>query len=286
MCVPSLAKIDTSDPNAVLEDQVRRLILKSQRSNNADPVLEVASKPKLYDGVVRAGTPIYVSRSRLPVVFFSLLATCAVTLSLTETNVIALALCTMCSLIGYDLLSGFLHVVFDNPDNLYIPVLGQPCLEFQMHHHFPTDLVQRRLLDVFGDLNTVISVLAVWCLLLMNFSNPIPRYMAGLKLAAAYYGQFSHRSAHTPSTANSVFIEGLRSVGAMIPLAEHRSHHRPPHNNNFCLVGVCNPVVDFLYNKVTRNRQLWMIGFFAIGLGCIPVEAILMEKFLTSTGIV
>ena len=26
------------------------------------------------------------------------------------------------------------------------------------------------------------------------------------------------------------------------------------HGIDFCLVGICNPIVDFLYSKVTRNR--------------------------------
>lgn len=285
MCVPPRPAIDSNDANAFLEDQVQRLILKAKETKDADPILKVASKPKLYDGVVRAGTPIYVARSRIPVAAFSILATGMISWAIYDTNLVAFACCLVCALVGYDMLSGFLHIVFDNPDNLGIPVLGQPCLEFQMHHHFPTDLVQRRFLDVLGDLNTVVSVLAVWCLLLLDFNKPTVRYMAGLKLLMAYYGQFSHRSAHTPSTANNKVIEALRSVGAMIPLAKHRSHHRPPHDKDFCLVGVCNPFIDFLYNNVTRNRYAWMIGFLALGLGCIPAEAVLMEKLLTSTGI-
>jgi hypothetical protein len=174
----------------------------------------------------------------------------------------------------------------DNPANLNMPVLGQPCLEFQMHHHFPTDLVQRPFLDVLGDLNTVVTILVTWCVCLVDLHNPIVRYMAGLKIFMAYYGQLSHRSAHTPSSKKNKVIEGLRSLGLMISLEKHRSHHRPPHDVDFCLVGVCNPLMDFLYHKVTQNRYVWMISFGALVLGCIPAEAMLMEKLLTSAGIV
>jgi hypothetical protein len=286
MCIPPRPQIDMNDPNAVLEDQVQRLIVKSKESKDGDPVLKVASLPKLYDGVVRAGTPIYVTRSRIPVALYSVCALCVSGSAIYETNLIAFACCLVCALASYDLLSGFLHIVLDNPANLNMPILGQPCLEFQMHHHFPTDLVQRPFLDVLGDLNTVVSIIVAWNFFLLDLSNPIVRHMAGLKIIMAYYGQFSHRSAHTPSSAKSKVLEGLRSLGLMIPLEKHRSHHRPPHDKDFCLVGVANPVIDLLYNKVTRNRHVWMIGFAALILGCIAGEAILMEKLLTSTGIV
>jgi hypothetical protein len=286
MCVPPPPKSEIKDANAFLEDQVQRLILKSKESKDGDPVLKVASLPKLYDGLTRPGTPIYVARSRLPVAIMSLAALVTTGSAIYETNLIAFACCLVCALVGYDLLSGFLHIVLDNPANLNMPVLGQPCLEFQMHHHFPTDLVQRPFLDVLGDLNTVVSIIVAWNFFLLDLSNPIVRHMAGLKIIMAYYGQFSHRSAHTPSSAKSKVLEGLRSLGLMIPLEKHRSHHRPPHDKDFCLVGVANPVIDLLYNKVTRNRHVWMIGFAALILGCIAGEAILMEKLLTSTGIV
>lgn len=41
------------------------------------------------------------------------------------------------SYIWYDLFSGILHVLLDNPLLMKIPVLNEPCLEFQWHHHLP-----------------------------------------------------------------------------------------------------------------------------------------------------
>lgn len=285
------AKATTSeaavDINALLEDQVQRLILKSKESNDNDPVLKVASLPKLYDGVVRAGTPIYVSRSRIPVICCSALAVTAVAWSVYETNLVACVCCMLAALVSYDLLSGCLHIVFDNPENLAIPVLSQPCLEFQMHHHFPTDLVQRKFLDVLGDLNTVVGVLFIWNIFVLDLlSNPIARYMVFLKLLMSYYGQFSHRSAHTPSSVKNPVITGLRSLGFMIPLDKHRSHHRHPHDKDFCLVGVCNPFCNFLFHNVSQNRWFWLVSFLALGLGGAVAECIIMEKLLTCAGVV
>lgn len=41
------------------------------------------------------------------------------------------------SFMWYDLFSGVLHVNLDNPDFINFPVLHEPCLEFQWHHHIP-----------------------------------------------------------------------------------------------------------------------------------------------------
>jgi hypothetical protein len=282
-----MCKAPTTDANAVLEDQVQRLVKKSKGTKETDPILKLASKPQLYGSLARAGTPIYVGRFRFPVFILSSLAAGIIVWSIRDTNLAAFGLCVACSLVGYDLLSGFLHIVFDNPANLHIPILGQPCLEFQMHHHFPTDLVQRKFLDVLGDLNFATSVIAIFNYLLLDFiENPVVRYMGGLKLFMAYYGQFSHRSAHSPNSEKNPVISLLRKCGFMIPLENHRSHHRPPHDMDFCLVGCCNPVINFMYHKITRNRWFWMIGFFSIGLGGIAAESFMMEKLLRSIGLV
>lgn len=281
----STTTIQKADPNAVLEQKVQELIAKAKENKDDDPVLKVASLPKLYDGALRAGTPIYVSRSRFPVYLLITACISFIAWSIYETNLAVFGFCVAGALVGYDMLSGFLHIVFDNPDNLYIPILGQPCLEFQMHHHFPTDLVQRDFLDVVGDLNLVGLVLSGFTVAVFDINDPLIRYMGALKLMMAYYGQFSHRSAHTPSSANNKYITALRNMGLMIPLDKHRSHHRPPHDKDFCLVGVCNPLVNFLYQKVTRNRFFWMVGFFAYGLMGVKLESIVMQKFLTTVGL-
>jgi len=41
------------------------------------------------------------------------------------------------SFFWYDFFSGVLHVILDNPSFMKFPVLDEPCLEFQWHHHIP-----------------------------------------------------------------------------------------------------------------------------------------------------
>jgi hypothetical protein len=147
-------------------------------------------------------------------------------------------------------------------------------------------LVRRDFLDVLGDLNTVVSILAVWIFLAFDpWNKTTVRFMYSMKLFMGYYGQFSHRSAHTASSVNNKFVQTLRSVGVMIPLDTHRSHHRPPHDREFCLIGICDPLVNFLYSKVTRNRWFWMFGFFGIALYGVLLEATVMDYVFRAIGL-
>uniref|UniRef100_A0A7S3PX68 Lipid desaturase domain-containing protein n=1 Tax=Chaetoceros debilis TaxID=122233 RepID=A0A7S3PX68_9STRA len=280
------------DPNAILEEQVQKLILKEQakeQTKDVDPVLKIASQPQLWGSLKRAGTPIYVPRTHSLVIVYSIFSALILAWAIHDTSLLHFILCIIGSLVGYDILSGFLHIVFDDTRNLCLPVLGQPCLEFQMHHHFPYDLVKRDLLDVLGDLNTVTGILAVLNICPYFFCDPwnntTHRFMLGMKLFMAYYGQFSHRSAHTPSSVHNKYIEALRKIGFMIPLDVHRSHHRPPHDKDFCLVGICNPLINFMYHHVTRNRWFWMCGFFGVALFGIPLEAYVMDRVFGVIGI-
>jgi hypothetical protein len=43
----------------------------------------------------------------------------------------------------------------------------------------------------------------------------------------------------------------------MISTKEHSLHHTPPYELDFCLVGVCNPIIDAM-RKVTTHPTVWL----------------------------
>ena len=75
----------------------------------------------------------------------------------------------------------------------------------------------------------------------------------------AYFGQFSHRTAHD-FKCTSAFAKGLQRAGMMISQADHKAHHKPPHDVDYCLVGVCNRPVDAL-RKAIPNDSVWLVIF-------------------------
>ncbi|CAM9403830.1 unnamed protein product, partial [Hapterophycus canaliculatus] len=55
-----------------------------------------------------------------------------------------------------DFYSGVLHVVLDDEWNMKVPLLSQPAMEFQYHHHIPDDGCSRPFVEGMGDLNFIV----------------------------------------------------------------------------------------------------------------------------------
>merc|ERR1712161_128883 len=130
----------------------------------------------------------------------------------------------------------------DHPSNIALPILGQPCLEFQWHHAIPDDLVRKSFIDVCGDLNVVVLIVIGINLCLLDLEKPsgVAFVIGGMKLFMAVW---------------------LQKYGFMISPKEHMAHHKPPHDLDFCLIGLCNPIIDLL-RKITTNNMIWLIVFF------------------------
>ena len=109
-----------------------------------------ALKPKT---PLTAGYPVYEDRSGLVVAGLTLLSSYMVLLGAQEFGVVA----TLCNLavafFCYDLFSGVLHIVLDDPHNIEVPLLGQPALEFQWHHRLPHDITAKDFTDVVSFLS-------------------------------------------------------------------------------------------------------------------------------------
>ena len=111
-----------------------------------------ALKPKT---VIKAGFPVYEERSGLVVAGLTLLSSYMVLMGALEFGAVA----TLCNLavafFSYDLFSGVLHVVLDDPHNVEVPLLGQPALEFQWHHRLPHDITAKDFTDVVSSLRVL-----------------------------------------------------------------------------------------------------------------------------------
>ena len=77
----------------------------------------------------------------------------------------------------------------------------------------------------------------------------------------AYFGQFSHKSAHAYGSARTKFATWLQKMGFMISAKDHMAHHKPPHDIDFCLIGLCNPIIDAM-RSLTTNNVAWLSLFF------------------------
>ena len=178
--------------------------------------------------------------------------------------------------------SGILHVVFDRPENIDVPVLGQVCLEFQWHHSIPDDLVRKDFVDTCGDLNVVAAIITGINLFLLDFrKGGFVCIMFGMKLLMGYFGQYSHRSGHAVGTCLSPLARTLQKYGLMMSTKEHWAHHQEPHEFNFCHIGYCNPIIHFL-RRITLNNVAWIVLFLAWSVFAVKVPVIFMEKVVST----
>jgi hypothetical protein len=211
-----------------------------------------------------AGAPVYVIRSAPLVYFYLSLGVILFLMGVSQLHPLVSLACIATMFLGYDIYSGILHVVLDHPSNIALPVLGQACFEFQWHHSIPDDLVRKDFVDVCGDLNVVIGIIsAINLVLLRDFvlTSSVAHVLCGTKIFMAYFGQFSHRSAHSVGSRLSFAAKWLQKTGFMISTKNHMDHHQAPFDVDYCLIGVCNPIIDTM-RKVTHSNTAWLALFF------------------------
>ena len=181
--------------NAEVERKTAAAVAEAKASGKElDPAFSTVLKP-MRSGGLWAGSPVYVRRS--PVATYTIFAIAAGFCLRSgyyvgvQLGPIPLLVGTALMFLWYDLYTGFLHVVLDEPENIKAPYIGQPALEFQWHHQIPTDIVRKDFSDVVGDLNVVVVILTFihffWSTSMGT--DHIAGFLAGMKLLWAWYGQ-------------------------------------------------------------------------------------------------
>lgn len=125
-----VTKLDEVDRlNELVQIKIKKYVEESIKTGLPLPV-EVKT-------VVSGNLTVYQKRyTFLPIFFFAISSLLLSTYVSNRPMTILVA--ALFSYIYYDFLSGILHIVLDNPENLNLPILKEPCLEFLWHHHIPT----------------------------------------------------------------------------------------------------------------------------------------------------
>lgn len=254
------APVTSADKIVKLNEVVARKTKQAVEAANGDKskLLPEFAASNRRMSVLYSGFPVYQPRSHAMVWLYCAVASALLVRGAPQLGVPMTVLCAAVMFLAYDLYSGVLHVVLDHPGNIKLPVFGQACLEFQWHHHIPDDIVKKDFMDVLGDLNVVVGLLTAIHVVWSSkwATEPFALVLTGFKLFMAYFGQYSHKSAHNITQRGPV-AKALQSSGLMISVKEHSLHHTPPYELDFCLVGVCNPVIDAA-RKVTAHPSVWL----------------------------
>jgi len=113
-------------------------------------------------------------------------------------------------------------------------------------------------------------------------SNEIGAALTGLKLLMAYFGQHCHRSSHMPKNRRPKYVVALQNCGLMLDQTMHNGHHRAPHDENFCLIGFSDAVINALLKFGGHNDTAWFVLWLATTLFDVTILCWVLKLLVPS----
>nr|GMC51774.1 fatty acid desaturase 4, chloroplastic [Ipomoea batatas] len=166
--------------------------------------------------------------------------------------------------IGYvlaDLGSGVYHWGIDNYGSAKTPVFGTQIDAFQGHHKWPWTITRREFANNLHALAKAVTFAVLPMDVLCN--DPVFHGFVGVCSGCIMFSQQFHAWAHGTKSKLPPLVVALQDAGILVSRSQHAAHHRPPYNNNYCIVsGAWNAVLDEL--KIFEALEL--VLFFRLGV--------------------
>ncbi|GJZ61386.1 fatty acid desaturase 4, chloroplastic-like protein [Tanacetum coccineum] len=167
--------------------------------------------------------------------------------------------------VGYlfaDLGSGVYHWGIDNYGDASTPIVGSQIDAFQGHHKWPWTITKRQFANNLHALARVVTF-TVLPMDIIFHDQPVISGFVGMASGCIMFSQQFHAWAHGTKSKLPPLVVALQNSGVLVSRSQHGAHHRPPYNNNYCIVsGVWNKLLD--ENKVFEALE--MVIFFKFGL--------------------
>ncbi|KAI3688540.1 hypothetical protein L2E82_46181 [Cichorium intybus] len=161
-----------------------------------------------------------------------------------------------------DLGSGVYHWGIDNYGDASTPVFGSQIDAFQGHHRSPWTITKRQFANNLHTLARVITY-TVLPIDLIGHNHPVVMGFVGMASGCIMFSQQFHSWAHGTKSKLPPVVVALQDAGVLVSRSQHADHHRPPYNNNYCIVsGVWNKFLD----EHRVFEALEMMLFFKLGL--------------------
>ena len=168
-----------------------------------------------------------------------------------------------------DLLSGTLHIAFDNPffaAGGWAGILKEPATGFQEHHHDTTLIARMSLLAHLGPMGVPLVASYIVGLVVHNhlLHGLYHTWMSLLILLM----QMCHRWSHVGVSSRPALTSRLQRIpGLLLSPAEHAKHHTGKHDHNFCIAsGLCNPALNAATRILSPDHPAWALVFLALVL--------------------
>ncbi|XP_010533383.1 PREDICTED: fatty acid desaturase 4, chloroplastic-like [Tarenaya hassleriana] len=148
--------------------------------------------------------------------------------------------------VGYilaDLGSGVYHWGIDNYGDGSTPVFGAQIEAFQGHHKWPWTITRRQFANNLHALGRVIAFAVLP--LDLACDDPVLHGFVSVFAFCIMFSQQFHAWAHSTKSKLPRLVVALQDMGVLVSRSQHAAHHRPPYNNNYCIVsGVWNKFLD------------------------------------------
>ncbi|KAG4923962.1 hypothetical protein JHK87_049502 [Glycine soja] len=166
--------------------------------------------------------------------------------------------------VGYilaDLGSGVYHWAIDNYGDASIPIVGTQIEAFQGHHKWPWTITKRQFANNLHALARAVTFTVLPIVLLCH--DPIVEGFVGMCSGCIMFSQQFHAWSHGTKSRLPPLVVALQEAGVLVSRSQHAAHHRPPYNNNYCIVsGVWNEFLD----KHKVFEALEMVLYFKTGV--------------------
>jgi hypothetical protein len=170
----------------------------------------------------------------------------------------------LAGLVGYilaDLGSGVYHWGIDNYGNASTPLFGTQIEGFQGHHKWPWTITRRQFANNLHALARAVTFTVLP--LDLAFNDPVFHGFVAACSGCIMFSQQFHAWAHTTKSRLPPLVVALQDAGLLVSRSQHATHHRPPYDNNYCIVsGVWNEFLD----KQKVFEALEMVLFFKLGV--------------------
>ncbi|XP_042478163.1 fatty acid desaturase 4, chloroplastic [Macadamia integrifolia] len=170
----------------------------------------------------------------------------------------------LASYLGYllaDLGSGVYHWAIDNYGDASTLVVGSQIEAFQGHHKWPWTITRRQFANNLHALARAVAFVVVPIDLTSN--DMVVNAFVGVCSGCIMFSQQFHAWAHGTKSRLPPLVVALQDAGVLVSRTQHATHHRPPYNNNYCIVsGAWNEFLD----RQRVFEALEMVLFFKFGV--------------------
>ncbi|POO00384.1 B domain of TMEM189, localization domain containing protein [Trema orientale] len=128
------------------------------------------------------------------------------------------------------------------------PTLTGSVEEFQGHHMWSWVITKRQFANNLHALGLAVTFAVLPIDLFCD--NPIIHGFVSVCFGCILFSQQFHAWAHSTRSRLPAFVVALQDLGILLPRSQHADHHRPPYNNNYC-------IVSGIWNKFLDNQEVF-----------------------------